>query len=75
MEEKLIELWTNNGYKISTIALLIILFLLFSNTDKILLIKSEFFNMFSKSSTFAKTHQISNKVRGTILKSAKEQSL
>lgn len=75
VEEKLIELWTTNGYKISTIVLLIILFLLFTNTDKILLIKSEFFNLFSKSSAFAKKRQISNKVRGTILKSAKEQSL
>lgn len=75
VEEKLIELWENNGYKISTIILLIILFLFFTNTDKILLIKSEFFNLFSKSSAFAKKRQISNKVRGTILKSVKEQSL
>jgi len=75
MEEKLVEFWINNGYKISTIILLIILFLLFTHTDKILIIKSEFFSLFSKSSTFAKKRQMSNKVRGTIIKSAKEESL
>lgn len=75
MEEKILEFGMNNGYKASTIILLAILLLVFVNTDKVLLLKSEIYNFFAKTSSFAKKKQISNKVRGTILRSVKEQSL
>lgn len=75
MKEKIIEFWVNSGYKTTTIALFIIVIFLFFNVDKILLLKAEFFNLFSKRNSFAKKRQISNKVRATILKSTKEQSL
>ena len=75
MGEKLIELLTENGFKLSTLVLIIVIIIILTNIDKVLIIKSEFYGLFSKTWSFAKTKQVSKSVRGTILKSIKEQKI
>lgn len=75
MEEKLIEFLEKNGYKISTIFLIIILIFFICNMENLLILKSELYGVFARCFVFGKKKQLSYKVRGTILKSIKNQSL
>lgn len=75
MGEKIIELLENNGYKLSTIILVAAIAIILCNVENVLLLKSWFYGLFSNTFSFAKKRQMSNKVRGTILKSIKEQAL
>lgn len=73
MGDKILELMEGNGYKISTILLFVALVYVIINLDKVMLLQSWFWGLFSNFFSFAKKKQISGKVRGTILKSIKEQ--
>lgn len=75
MDEILLQLLTDYGVHLSTIFWLVVIILVIYNVDKVLLIKSEIFGFFANFCSFAKKGQLSNKVRGAILKSVKEQSL
>lgn len=75
MEDKTIEFLQNNGYTAATIFLILVLFYVIANPDKVMIWKAYLFGLFSKFSATAKKKQISNKVRGTILKSVKIQQL
>lgn len=75
MEEKIIEILETNGYKLSTILLIAIVFIILFNIDKILLLQSNIYGLFAKFFAFAKKGQLSKKVRGVIRKSVKEQYL
>lgn len=75
MEEKIIELLQNNGYKITTIFLFVLLFVVLTNIENIILIQSKIYGIFSGLFVFAKKGQMSKKVRGTILKSIKAHPL
>lgn len=74
MIEKLLELLENSGYQISTIVLIIVILIILGNTENIMIWKSEIYGLFSKASVYAKKKQISNKVRGTVLKSIRDQN-
>lgn len=73
MEEKFIEFLSNNGVGISNIFWIIVIILIITHIDNVLLIQSKIWGFFSNTYGFAKKKQISSKVRGTILKSVKEQ--
>lgn len=75
MTDKLIEFLEQNGYKLSNIILILLIIFIITNIENILIFKSWFFGLFSNLFSFAKKKQMSNKVRGTILKAIKEQSL
>lgn len=75
MDKILLQLLTDYGVQLSTIFWIVVIILIIYNVDKILLIKSGIFGLFANICSFAKKGQLSNKVRGTILKSVKEQSL
>lgn len=75
MEDKLLVLLEEYGFKASTIILIVILLLVLFNMDNVMLLQSKIYGLFSHLFSFAKKGQISKKVRGTIIKSVKEQSL
>lgn len=73
--EKLIMWFQNNGVSAIIIALAVLLIFCIIYAEQVLLWKSEILGLFSHVSSRAKKGQISNKVRGTVLKAVKEQSL
>ena len=54
------------------IAMIIVVVFCICNIDKLLLFKAAIYGCFSKFSVFAKKNQLSNQVRGTILRTIKE---
>lgn len=75
MDEKIIEYLETSGTKIPIVFLIIVIIFLITNTENVLLAKSLFWGLISKPFVFAKKKQMSTKVRGTILKSMKEQNI
>lgn len=75
MLEKIFDYMIENGFKFSTVALLVIVITILSNLEQTMIFVSKFWGIFSKTWSTAKKKQVSNSVRGTILKSLKEQQL
>lgn len=75
MAEKLFDYFSINGYKITTIIFAALFFIALTNTENIMIWKAWIYGLISKSCVFAKKRQVSNKVRGTILKSIKNQNI
>lgn len=75
MDEILLQLLKDYGIQLSTIFWVAVVILIIYNIENVLLIKSEIFGFFANFCSFAKKEQLSSKVRGTILKSVKEQCL
>lgn len=75
MDEKLLEILEKYDIGIVAIIFVILIILLISNIEQVMIIKSACYGLFSKFSVWAKKKHISNKVRGNILKSVKEQSI
>lgn len=71
------EIWgilKNNGIGISFLIFIFFVYLVFKYTENIFLIKSWVCGLFAKFFGWAKKGQLSNKVRATIIKSAKKQN-
>lgn len=75
MENELVNLLKENGIGLVSLFWIIIIILIFTNIDNVLLLKSEIWGLFSNIFGFAKKKQVSDKVRGTILKSVKNQGV
>lgn len=75
MGNELINILKERDFGLISLFWIIIIILIIGNIDKVLLLKSSIWGLFSNIFVFAKKKQVSDKVRGTILKSVKNQNI